>query len=455
MEARKVILAEDDHDFANLLKTTLEKIGFKVDVVSNQKTLQIHLSATRYEMLILDLFLAGKDTISEVSDIQKRYFSMPIIMITAYGTIDLAVKSMQAGATTFIAKNAGITNIIAQIISNFPTEEEITSEEQLFPDELNLIGNSLAMIKTKRIISTLRNVNIPILIGGESGTGKEVAAKSIHLISTRSDKNFRAVNCGAIPDALLEAELFGHTKGAFTDAKNDRKGLFEVCSDGTLLLDEIGDMPLNLQVKLLRVLQEKEVTPIGGSTPKKINTCIIAASNKNLAHEVKKGNFREDLFYRLNVIRIELPPLRDRTGDIEKLLSHFLDQSNEKFNKNVSMPDRLMLKRLENYHWPGNVRQLRNAVERAVVLSKGDLLDIDLMLDTNLPGDELLGDQETLGKHHTLNLTEAKETFERDYLQNLLDVSKGNISDAARLAGRYRGDIYRLMNKHNVMKDDK
>ena len=455
MEARKVILAEDDPDFANLLKTTLEKIGFKVDVVSNQKTLQIHLSATRYEMLILDLFLAGKDTISEVSDIQKRYLSMPIIMITAYGTIDLAVKSMQAGATTFIAKNAGITNIIAQIISNFPTEEEITSEEQLFPDELNLIGNSLAMIKTKRIISTLRNVNIPILIGGESGTGKEVAAKSIHLISTRSDKNFRAVNCGAIPDALLEAELFGHTKGAFTDAKNDRKGLFEVCSDGTLLLDEIGDMPLNLQVKLLRVLQEKEVTPIGGSTPKKINTCIIAASNKNLAHEVKKGNFREDLFYRLNVIRIELPPLRDRTGDIEKLLSHFLDQSNEKFNKNVSMPDRLMLKRLENYHWPGNVRQLRNAVERAVVLSKGDLLDIDLMLDTNLPGDELLGDQETLGKHHTLNLTEAKETFERDYLQNLLDVSKGNISDAARLAGRYRGDIYRLMNKHNVMKDDK
>lgn len=455
MKARKVILAEDDPDFAKLLKTTLEKSGFTVDVVSNQKTLQIHLSAIIYEMLILDLFLEGKDTISEVSDIQKHYLSMPIIMITAYGTIDLAVKAMQAGATTFIAKNAGITNIIGQIISNFPTEEEITSEEQPFPDELNLIGNSLAMIKTKRIISTLRNVNIPILIGGESGTGKEVAAKSIHLISNRSGKNFRAVNCGAIPDALLETELFGHTKGAFTDAKNDRRGLFEVCSDGTLLLDEIGDMPLNLQVKLLRVLQENEVTPIGGSTPKKINTCIIAASNKNLAYEVKKGSFREDLFYRLNVIRIELPPLRDRTADIERLLSHFLNQSNEKFKKNVSKPDRLMLKRLENYHWPGNVRQLKNAVERAVVLSKGDLLDIDLMLDANLPRNGLLGDKETLGKHHTLNLTEAKETFERDYLQNLLDVSKGSISDAARLAGRYRGDIYRLMNKYNVMKDDK
>lgn len=453
MEVRKVILAEDDPDFAKLLTKTLEKNGLNVDVVNNQKALQVHLAASRYEMLILDLFLGGIDTTSEVSDIQKRYVSMPIIMITAHGTIDLAVRAMQAGVTTFIAKNAGITYIIGQIIRNFPTEPELPSDEQLLPDELNLIGNSMAMIKTKQTISALRNINIPILIGGESGTGKEVAAKSIHFLSNRSDKNFRAINCGAIPDALLESELFGHTKGAFTDAKSDRKGLFEVCSEGTLLLDEIGDMPLNLQVKILRVLQEKEVTPIGGSAPKKINTCIIAASNKNLALEVKKGSFREDLFYRLNVIRIELPPLRNRSGDIEKLLSLFLSQSNEKFNKNVSMPNRLMLKRLENYHWPGNVRQLRNAVERAVVLSIGDLLDIDLMLDTNLSRNELFGDQQNLGKLHPLNLTEAKEIFERDYLENLLDVSKGNISDAARLAGRFRGDIYRLMKKHNVIKE--
>ncbi len=249
---------------------------------------------------------------------------------------------------------------------------------------LGIIGASQSIQQVFDRIHQVKDVDSTVLINGESGTGKELVARAIHQSSTRAKERFEAVNCGAIAANLLESELFGHKRGAFTDAKADRKGLFEVCDGGTLFLDEIGEMPMNLQVKLLRVLQEREVMPVGSSSTIKVNTRVVAATNKNLADEVKAGNFRTDLYYRLNVLQILLPPLRERTEDIPLLVRFFLDRFNKRFTKSIQPPTKELESRLVSYAWPGNIRELQNAVERGVVLSEDNTLSLDVMLDRPL-----------------------------------------------------------------------
>jgi DNA-binding NtrC family response regulator len=299
-----------------------------------------------------------------------------------------------------------------------------------------------------------------VLILGESGTGKELVARAIHESSSRSDKPFMAINCGAIPEQLLESELFGHRRGSFTDAKSDRKGIFEVCSDGTLLLDEIGDMPLPLQTKLLRVLQERQITPIGATSPMPIRTRVIAATHRDIASEAKMRRFREDLYYRLSVVVVRLPPLRERRDDIPILTEHFLDEFNRRFDRQIRPPNASTMMQLISYDWPGNVRELQNAIERAVVLSSGDELQLDHTFSpTDSPTDNIDGAKkltetsELSSTLYTLTLSEAKQQFERTYLRQLLQRSRGNISEAARISGRYRADIYRLMNRYNLACD--
>lgn len=298
------------------------------------------------------------------------------------------------------------------------------------------------------------------MIQGESGTGKEVVARVIHECSGRSEERFEAINCAAIPENLLESELFGHVKGAFTDAKSDRKGIFEICSKGTLLLDEIGDMPLSLQSKLLRVLEEKEVVPLGASKPIQVSTRVIAATHRDLIEEIDAGNFREDLYFRLSIVPLQIPPLRRRKEDILILANAFVEEFNERFKKTIQLPKNDVAQRLIHYDWPGNIRELRNCIERAVVLSPDSELHLEdlfshlyqagrekkVVAAQGTPLDQNLLDS----KIFELPLTEAKQAFEKVYIEMLLEKTGGNISEVARICGRYRADIYRLFDKYGI-----
>ncbi|MBM4252666.1 MAG: sigma-54-dependent Fis family transcriptional regulator [Deltaproteobacteria bacterium] len=324
-----------------------------------------------------------------------------------------------------------------------------------------MIGNSQAIRDLRCLVAKLGTVDSTVLILGESGTGKELVARAIHAAPSRGDRPFMAINCGAIPEQLLESELFGHRRGSFTDAKSDRKGIFEACSDGTLLLDEIGDMPLTLQTKLLRVLQERQITPIGATAPMPIATRVIAATHRDIASEAKMRRFREDLYYRLSVVVVRLPPLRERRDDIPLLTEHFLQQFNRRFDRRMRSPDHATMTQLIHYDWPGNVRELQNMIERAVVLASDDELRIDTMFSRS-DAIHVMKSAERAEPTDlsqlppallALPLSEAKQQFERSYIRQLLQRSRGNISEAARISGRYRADIYRLMNRYNLACD--
>jgi DNA-binding NtrC family response regulator len=320
--------------------------------------------------------------------------------------------------------------------------------------ERRLIGQSSPILETLTTIDKIKNVNSNVLLLGESGTGKEVVARLIHNESDRCKERFEAINCAAIPENLLESELFGHVKGSFTDAKSDRMGIFELCTKGTLMLDEIGDMPLALQSKLLRVLQERKVTPVGGNKSINIDTRVIAATHHDLADEIKSNRFREDLYYRLSVVVIHIPSLRQRKEDILLLVSHFLNKFNIEFGKNIKAPTPDLVARLKLYNWPGNVRELQNAVERGVVMASDDTLEFfDMFPQSNL-------EESSKKSPHHLNLldegafncplTEAKQLFEKAYLESHLRGCAGNVAELARRAHRHRADLYRMFERYDI-----
>jgi DNA-binding NtrC family response regulator len=337
---------------------------------------------------------------------------------------------------------------------------DLTDLHQVYPPaklggpELGLIGQSFAIQEVRDAIDRLKQVDSMVLLLGESGTGKEVVARAIHKSSDRANQRFDAINCGAIPEALLESELFGHKRGAFTDAKADRKGIFELCTNGTLLLDEIGDMPLMLQMKLLRVLQEWEVTPVGSSVPVKIKTRVISATHHDLKSEAHAKQFREDLYYRLSIVMIHLPPLRERLEDVPVLSAHFLDGLKKRFNREVRPLSPSVLNRMLKHHWPGNVRELQNALERAVVMSRnGELDSKDIFAHLCPVVKESVPEPERNAFDSSLYhwpLTEAKLEFERNYLKFHLTTSRGQIPEVADKSGRYKADVYRLLSRHGI-----
>ncbi len=322
-----------------------------------------------------------------------------------------------------------------------------------------LIGESPEIRELAKLIEKIKDVDSTVLVLGESGTGKEVVARTLHHSSARKDKHFGTINCSAIPENLLEAELFGHTKGAFTDAKTDRKGIFELCDGGTLLLDEIGDMPLNLQSKILRVLQEKQFSPVGSNEVFDVNTRVIAATNRDIVEEVKNKNFREDLYFRLSVVVVRIPPLRHRKQDIPLLLNFFLEEFNKHFDKTVQCPPKL-LEKFMDYDWPGNIRELKNSIERGVILATNDQMKMEDVFQHLLFSENEQRREKDL-QHNKfsvsedifhLPLTEAKQEFEKTYVMNLLKSCDGNISEVARRSNRYRSDIYRLIERYELNK---
>ncbi|RZA24431.1 MAG: sigma-54-dependent Fis family transcriptional regulator [Proteobacteria bacterium] len=498
----RLLIVDDDRQTCAFWKLALSEAGFLVDLAHNLGEMKDFVSRYSIDAVLLDLNLGHENGLDGLPFLVSKSPLSKVFVLTAHATVETAIWALQNGATGYITKDTAPDEIAAQIKKH--TKDQVA--EVVSPDvggsefaRVGMIGQSKAFMELCSRLQQLKNVDSTILLLGESGTGKEVIARSLHKISNRSQERFEAINCAAIPENLLESELFGHKRGAFTDAKVDRKGILELCSQGTLLFDEIGDMPLSLQAKLLRVLQERVVTPVGSATPIKIQTRVIAATHRDLIEEVQSGRFREDLYYRLSVVPLYIPPLRHRKEDIPLLVESFINEFNQRFNRDIGMPADSVMRKLIAYDWPGNIRELRNAIERAVVLTSNDHIRIeDLFQHLHLPANPTKkasmassapshgvtathsmpsqsapsasnsasspqestknsgsGNETELDeKIFQLPLTEAKQAFEKIYLESLLNDTGGNISETSKRAGRYRADIYRLLERYDLHVDE-
>lgn len=385
-----VMVVDDDHLVNDFVFETLSRSGFKCRAVFSGEEARNEINQRPYEIVLLDLKMKGIDGIETLREIKKFSPNTQVLMMTAYGTVETAVKAMKLGATDFLLKPvtpetlehklSQITEIIKLRSENEQMRQDITNRFQ------NIVGKSKLMQNVFEMVSSVADARSTIMITGPSGTGKELVARAIHFMSSRKDNAFIKLNCAALPENLVEAELFGYEKGAFTDAKKTTRGRFELADGGTLLLDEISEMPLNLQSKLLRVLQEREFERIGSSETIAVDVRIIATSNRNLKEYIAAGKFREDLFFRLNVIPIVLPPLNERLDDIPLLVKHFIEKYNNENKKNIEGIENDAVSLLMGYHWPGNVRELENLIERAVVTAANNTLTED-----DFPSDLSLG----------------------------------------------------------------
>jgi two-component system response regulator GlrR len=431
-----VLLVDDDPDFIKLLTTRLERAEYKVtSAESGEKALTI-LKNSVPDVVITDLRMDGMDGIELLDRVQQAYPQLPVLIITAHGTIPEAVGATQRGAVGFITKPVDRDDLL----------EKVRQATKLYGRSQEIVEASWPT-RSSRMQALLTETqaaarsNASVLIRGETGTGKEVLARYIHRCSERADGAWITVNCAAIPEHLLESELFGHVKGAFTGATGTSPGLIRAAHGGSLFLDEIGDMPLDLQAKLLRVLEERQVRPVGSTTEHAVDIRVVSATHRDLSAAIAEGTFRTDLYYRLNVIELQLPPLSERREDIPLLAQQFLDELCNPDNRKVYAPEALEM--LMAAGWPGNVRQLRNAVERNVALAPGVVISREQVRDA-------LG-QDTSGFP---SFDEARELFTHDYLVQLIKIADGNVTRAAKLAQRNRTDFYKLMKRHGIERDD-
>ena len=436
-----LLVVDDDADMLRLLTIRLTAAGYRVTAVGSAEAAMTQLHIERPQLVLSDVRLPGRDGLALFDDIRTQHPSLPVILLTAHGTIPDAVQATERGVFSYLTKpfdGKSLLDKIAQALSlSAPADSAQSGSAQAWQHQI--ISRSSRMAELLAEARMVAQSDASVLLRGESGTGKELLAQAIHQAGARANKPFIAVNCGAIPEALLESELFGHVKGAFTGAVASHIGLFQAAQGGTLLLDEIGDMPPALQVKLLRVLQERTMRPLGSSQSIPVDVRIISATHRDLELAMAEGQFRADLYYRLNVVTLTLPPLAERREDIPLLGNHFLVKLAGKYNKRLSgfAPEALIA--LSTAAWPGNVRQLYNVVEQVCALSTTPLVPLALVLRAlRSPSVEVL------------TFAEAKQRFERDYLVGLLKLTDGNVADAAQLADRNRTEFYRLMQKHGL-----
>ncbi|KPC50432.1 sigma 54-interacting transcriptional regulator [Amantichitinum ursilacus] len=440
MEKPHILFVDDDADMLRLMALRLQAAGYRVTTAASAEAALAQIGHERPELVISDVRLPGQDGMALFEQLRQRYAGLPVIMLTAHGTIPDAVEAMERGVFCYLTKPFDarvLLDKVAQALSVAAPVQAAQTTETAW--RAGIISRSQIMEELLGETRLVAASDASVLVQGESGAGKELLAKAIHRASPRAKGPFVAVNCGAIPEQLLESELFGHIKGAFTGALNNHRGLFQTAHGGTLLLDEIGDMPLPLQVKLLRVLQEKAVRPVGASEAVAVDVRIVSATHRDLDAAIAQGLFREDLYYRLNVVSLTLPPLSERREDIPLLAAHFLAQVAGKYNKPVTgyAPD--AMEALLAASWPGNVRQLYNVVEQVCALASAPIIPLGLVQRAlRLPAQGIL------------NYNEAKTRFERDYLTQLLKVADGNVTDAARMAGRNRTEFYRLLQKNGL-----
>jgi len=440
----KIVILDDDREILFILSNILKKRFKEVYVTTNpEEALKLHTQADLY---LVDQRMPEISGIEFLRRLKNLENDVPVIIMTAYGSIEDAVKSIKEGAFHYVTKPVNseeLLNLVSKALENRKLKKRLKELEELL--EFDIVAQSPVMKRIVEIARKVANFDTTVLITGESGVGKEVLARYIHGKSRRKDKPFVAVNCASIPESLLEAELFGYEKGAFTGAYTSRKGLIEEANGGTLFLDEVGELPLSLQPKILRFLQEKELKPLGSTKVKKVNVRVICATNRNLEDLVKEGKFREDLYYRLNVIRIHIPPLRERKEDILPLALFFIKKLSKKYGIQEKKLSPSAVKELLSYEWKGNVRELENVIERTLLLTEGDTIE-KIFLDVPFL-------ERCESKKYTLKpYKQAKEEFERDYLKKLMEISEGNISKASRISGKTRAEIYRLLKKYGFKK---
>lgn len=443
-----------------MLDIVLKKAGYDVTACENGFIAMENLNKESYELVITDIKMPGFDGIELLKKIKALNASIPVIMITAYASTNDAVEAMKLGAEDYITKPFNIEELLL-IINRVIYKKDIEKENVELKSRLtqkerfeNIVGSNQKMLKIYELIDSISQTDSTVLISGESGTGKELIARAIHNKSERAGNEFISINCGALPENLLESELFGHIKGAFTDAYKDKIGLFEVAHKGTLFLDEIGDMSQKMQVKLLRAIQERKIRRVGGNEEIEMDVRIISATNKDLAEEMKNGNFRSDLFYRLNVISIRVPPLRERQDDIVLLVQYFLKIYNQRFNKKIEGIEAEALQVFLNHSWPGNIRELENFIERAVALEKDKYIGISSLpaeLFCNAP--EKCADASDIDAqlaNNDFDFTKYVDNIEKNLIFKALRLSDSNIKRAAGLLKlSYRALRY-LMEKHNI-----
>ncbi|MEW6413789.1 MAG: sigma 54-interacting transcriptional regulator [Pseudomonadota bacterium] len=439
MKQPAILVVDDDAALRELITLRLEANGFRVDAVGSGEAALARLAVARPDAVLTDMQMDGMDGMALFNAIRARDPALPVIVLTAHGTIPDAVAATQQGLFGYLTKPYDAATLVDLLKRATRLAGSGASDDGDSSWRSEIVTASPAMETLLAEAKLAAQSGASLLIQGESGTGKELLARAIHHASPRRGKPFVAINCGAIPAELLESELFGHVKGAFTGATRDHPGLFLSADGGTVFLDEIGDMPLPLQVKLLRVLQEGEVRPVGATEMRAVDVRILSATHCDLEEAVASGGFREDLYYRLNVVNLRLPPLRERREDIPLLAQHFLAALTEKYHRRIRgfAPDALDM--LAAADWPGNIRQLANALEQCVALCTTPTIPASLVA-------RALRDKPA----EIQPLAEARAAFERDYLVNLLKLTRGHVSEVARLAGRNRTEVYRLLQRHGL-----
>ncbi len=438
---KRILVVDDDPSLLRLLSLRLESAGYEVEAVESAEKALACLASFQPYLIITDLRMGGMDGMALFETVHSRYPALPVIILTAHGSIPDAVAATKRGVFGFLTKPFDTQQLMEQVEKAFLLSGGMPDAGQAEDESWRegIITRSPLMEDVLRQARMIAVSDASLFIKGNSGTGKELLARSVHRASPRADRPFVGIDCGAIPEQLLESELFGHSKGSFTGASRDHPGLFRAADGGTLFLDEIGDMPLSVQVKLLRVLQEREVRPVGSVEAIPVDVRLISATHRDLEEEMAKGNFREDLFYRINVVSLELPTLAERREDIPLLASHFLKLVADKYGKEISGFSPEALEQLVSAPWPGNIRQLYNIVEQVVTLSASPVISAKLV------------QQALRNKAGELpSFSDARSRFERDYLAQLLHITGGNVTQAARLAKRNRTEFYRLLHRHDV-----
>jgi two-component system nitrogen regulation response regulator NtrX len=444
-----VLIVDDEKGVQTSVRGILEDAGFESHTVSSGEEALEAISGRKFPVVLLDVWLPGMDGLEALAGIRHASPESIVIMISGHGSIETAVRSTKLGAFDFIEKPLSLEKtllVVKNAFHQYQLEEENRRLKQQIEQEHVMIGDSVPMQALRQQIAFAAPTNGRVLICGENGTGKELVAHLLHLNSLRKERAFVEMNCAAIPEDLIESELFGHLKGSFTGASEDKEGKFSQANGGTLFLDEVGDMSPRTQAKVLRVLQEQRFTPVGSNAPVTVDVRVIASTNKNLEQEIEKGNFREDLYYRLNVLPFQIPPLRDRREDIAVLTEHFLGYYARRYGRKIPKLTRKANEMLEMYPWPGNVRELRNIAERLIIMTRQLRIDVYDLPETIL--NRSLSTRSENGESASLH--DAREEFEREFILQKLIEFKGSVSQTARALQLERTNLYRKMKQLGI-----
>ena len=451
-----ILVADDEAGIRESIAEMLESEGYTVFSAADGEEALAILKEESIDILLTDLKMPKMSGTELIVEARTWSPTTLAIIMTAFASVETAVSALRLGAADYLMKPLDFDELLV-IITSLLEKREALEQNRYLKEQVDkkfnfnfIIGDSEPMKKLYKMIARVGPTKSSVFVSGKSGTGKELVARAIHQHSDRSQKAFLAINCGAIPESLFESELFGHKKGAFTGAQSDRAGVFVLADKGTLFLDEIGEMPLAMQVKLLRVLQEGEVQPVGASSARKVDVRIVSATNRDIRKEIEAGNFREDLFYRLNIIELNVPSLKDRTGDIPLLCSYFLSKFNKELNRAITGISPKAMRCLNNYEWPGQVRELENVIERAVLMSDEDTIGVD---DLPIPLQKCADQDDSLQEEFEKNsmpLNSAVEEFEKKFISHVYETSGRQKGETARLLGVDPSTLYRKMDKYGI-----